>query len=140
MTTNIREKEIALDHVNSACFTSTILGSILRDFVNEIQILSYTSRLMLKIQKNVMHDSTKLIELKQSSNEVFEGRLLHVFLDNVRLPNGSNSTREWIKHPGASAVLPVFENGDVMMVQQFRYPVQQIFHEVPAGTKGRKWS
>jgi len=87
-----------------------------------------------------MHDSTKLIELKQSSNEVFEGRLLHVFLDNVRLPNGSNSTREWIKHPGASAVLPVFENGDVMMVQQFRYPVQQIFHEVPAGTKGRKWS
>lgn len=80
-----------------------------------------------------MHDSDELIEQKLNSREVFSGRLLNVFLDEVRLPDGSVSTREWIKHPGASAVLPVFENGEVMMVRQFRYPPSQIFYEVPAG-------
>jgi ADP-ribose pyrophosphatase len=81
-----------------------------------------------------MNDSHKLVERTISSKEVFNGRLLHVFLDEAHLPDGSTSTREYIKHPGASAVLPVFENGDVMLVRQFRYPVSQIFYEVPAGT------
>jgi len=80
-----------------------------------------------------MNDSEKLVESKIESKEVFKGELLHVFADKARLPNGSASTREWIKHPGASAVLPVYENGDVMLVRQFRYPLKQIFYEVPAG-------
>jgi ADP-ribose pyrophosphatase len=80
-----------------------------------------------------MNDSHKLVEHPISSKEVFNGRLLHVFFDEARLPDGTTSTREWIKHPGASAVLPVFENGDVMLVRQFRYPMAQIFYEVPAG-------
>ncbi|TYP93677.1 ADP-ribose pyrophosphatase [Fodinibius salinus] len=80
-----------------------------------------------------MNDSGKLVERPLSSKEIFNGRLLHVFFDEVRLPDGGTSTREWIKHPGASAVVPVFENGDVMLVRQFRYPVRQIFYEVPAG-------
>lgn len=80
-----------------------------------------------------MNDTHKLIEQTLSSKEIFNGRLLHVYFDEVRLPDGSTSTREWIKHPGAAAVLPVFENGDVMLVRQFRYPVSQIFYEVPAG-------
>lgn len=80
-----------------------------------------------------MNDSHKLIEQTISSKEVFNGRLLHVFFDEVRLPDGTTLTREWIKHPGASAVLPVFENGDVMLVRQFRYPMAQIFYEAPAG-------
>lgn len=80
-----------------------------------------------------MNESEKLVESKISSKEVFNGKLLHVFCDEARLPDGSTSTREWIRHPGASAVLPVFENGDVMMVKQFRYPLRQIFYEVPAG-------
>lgn len=80
-----------------------------------------------------MNDTDKLIERTLSSKEVFKGRLLHVFFDKAKLPDGSTSTREWIKHPGASAVLPVFENGDVMLVRQFRYPMSQIFYEVPAG-------
>ncbi|MDZ7692205.1 MAG: NUDIX hydrolase [Balneolaceae bacterium] len=82
---------------------------------------------------SIISDRRKLIEKKISSREVFNGRLLHLFFDEVRLPDGSESTREWIKHPGASAVLPVFENGDVTPVKQFRYPVKQIFYEVPAG-------
>ena len=80
-----------------------------------------------------MKDFGKLIETEISSKEVFKGRLLHVFLDEARLPDGNTSTREWIKHPGASAVLPVYENGDVMLIKQFRYPMKQVFYEVPAG-------
>lgn len=80
-----------------------------------------------------MNDSEKLVEKTISSEKVFSGRLLHVYFDEVRLPDGNTSTREWIKHPGASAVVPVFENGDIMMVKQFRYPMKQIFYEVPAG-------
>lgn len=80
-----------------------------------------------------MNNSEKLIERKISGSKVFEGNLLTVYKDDVRLPDGGASTREYIKHPGASAVLPVFENGDVMLVRQFRYPMAQIFWEVPAG-------
>lgn len=80
-----------------------------------------------------MNDSEKLVEKTITSEKVFGGRLLHVFFDEVRLPDGGTSTREYIKHPGASAVVPIFENGDVMMVKQFRYPMGQIFYEVPAG-------
>lgn len=80
-----------------------------------------------------MTDSHNLVEQTKSSTAVFNGRLLHVFLDEAQLPNGKTSTREWIKHPGAAAIIPIFENGDIMLVKQFRYPVKQIFYEVPAG-------
>lgn len=76
---------------------------------------------------------TELIEHPLSSREVYKGKLLHVFIDDVRLPDGNSSTREWINHPGACAVVPVFEDGSIMLVRQYRYPVKQIFIEVPAG-------
>lgn len=75
----------------------------------------------------------KLIEKKIKAECVFDGNLLKVWRDEVRLPNGNLSVREWIKHPGASAVVPIFDNGDVMLIQQFRYGAQQVFIEVPAG-------
>ncbi len=80
-----------------------------------------------------MPDSDKLQEQKIFSKEVFKGELLHVFSDEVELPDGSRSTREWIKHPGASAVVPLFKNGDVMLIKQFRYPLGNVFYEIPAG-------
>lgn len=80
-----------------------------------------------------MPDTNLLIESTVSSKKVFNGKLLHVFYDEAKLPNGETSSREWIKHPGASAIVPVFGNGDVMLINQFRYPAQQIFLEVPAG-------
>lgn len=80
-----------------------------------------------------MKEHKLLKEQTLSSEEVFNGRLLHVFLDHAELPDGSESTREWIKHPGASAVVPLFDNGDIMMLKQFRYPLKQTFLEVPAG-------
>ncbi|MBR1421008.1 MAG: NUDIX hydrolase [Selenomonadaceae bacterium] len=51
----------------------------------------------------------------------------------VRLPNGHEAVREWIKHPGASAVVPILPNGDVILVRQFRYPIGKVTLEVPAG-------
>ncbi|HKJ33973.1 MAG TPA: NUDIX hydrolase [Balneolales bacterium] len=80
-----------------------------------------------------MKNPGKLLERKLNSRPVFSGRLLHVYKDTVELPNGEKTTREYIKHPGATAVLPVYQNGDVMLIKQFRYPLSQIFYEVPAG-------
>lgn len=80
-----------------------------------------------------MKEPGKLKEQKISSKEIYDGVLLHVFSDEVRLPNGKTSVREWVKHPGASAVVPVFDDGDVMLIKQFRYPLRKAFYEVPAG-------
>ena len=74
-----------------------------------------------------------LTETPLRSKNVFDGVLLKVYVDDVRLPDGSTSTRDWIRHPGASAVVPVFEDGSVMLLKQFRYPPRNIFIEVPAG-------
>ncbi|MBK97601.1 MAG: NUDIX domain-containing protein [Balneola sp.] len=74
-----------------------------------------------------------LAEQKKHSEKVFSGELLQVFKDEVILPNASIGRREWIQHPGACAVVPVFSNGDCVLIQQFRYPAQQLFWEVPAG-------
>lgn len=74
-----------------------------------------------------------LIETEHRSQQVFNGKLLHVFSDEVLLPDNSFSTREWIKHPGACAVVPVFEDGSIMLLKQFRYPPRKVFIEVPAG-------
>ena len=80
----------------------------------------------------VLHDP-KLDEKQISSENVFSGRLLHVYKDAVRLPNGHDTTREYILHQGAVAVLPVLPNGDMIFVRQFRYPVNSVIYEVPAG-------
>jgi len=80
-----------------------------------------------------MTDSKELVEKQNFSKQVFNGKLLHVYYDEVTLPDNTTSSREWIKHPGASAVVPVFDNGDVMLINQYRYPAKQIFLEVPAG-------
>ena len=74
-----------------------------------------------------------LIEKKLSSEDVFDGVLLHVKRDKVQLPNGHEAIREWIKHPGASAVIPLLPDGNVIFVRQYRYPVGRVTLEVPAG-------
>ena len=74
-----------------------------------------------------------LVEQRKYSEKVFSGELLHVFKDEAILPDSSTGRREWIQHPGACAVVPMFGNGDCVLIQQFRYPAQQLFWEVPAG-------
>ncbi len=78
-------------------------------------------------------DKPDLTEKQLSSSAVYDGRLLHVREDEVLLPNGNTSRREYIVHPGAVVVVPLLANGDVLMVRQFRYPLRCEFHELPAG-------
>lgn len=79
------------------------------------------------------NEDKNLIEKKISSEPVFDGVLLHVHKDTVELPNGHTATREWIKHPGASAVIPLLPDNQIILVRQFRYPVGKVTLEVPAG-------
>lgn len=74
-----------------------------------------------------------LIEKTVKSEDVYDGCLLHVKRDTALLPNGEQAPREWIKHPGASAVLPMLPDGTVILVRQYRYPVQRVTLEIPAG-------
>ena len=74
-----------------------------------------------------------LIEKKVSSEAIFDGVLLHVKRDTVELPNGKEATREWIKHPGASSVIPILPDGRIILVRQYRYPIGEVTLEVPAG-------
>ena len=78
-----------------------------------------------------MHED--LVEKTCSSENIFDGTLLHVRRDIVRLPNGKRAVREWIHHPGAAAVLPVLLNGNVILVRQYRYPIEKVTLEIPAG-------
>lgn len=74
-----------------------------------------------------------LIEKKISSEDIFDGKLLKVKRDKVQLPDGGTAYREWIKHPGASAVIPVTEDGRLIFVRQYRYPIHMVTLEIPAG-------
>ena len=64
---------------------------------------------------------------------VFDGKLLKVHRDEVRLPDGTRGVREYIRHPGAVAVVALFDDGTVLLERQFRYPHRREFIEVPAG-------
>lgn len=74
-----------------------------------------------------------LTEHPIDSHTVYRGRLLDARLDRVRLPNGQESSREYLVHPGAAVIVPLFDNGDVLLVRQHRYPLHRDFIELPAG-------
>ena len=74
-----------------------------------------------------------LIETKISSKQVYKGKLLEVYEDKVILPNGVNSSREYIKHCKASAVLAFDDDNNVIIEKQFRYPFNDVIIEIPAG-------
>ena len=74
-----------------------------------------------------------LTERMIERTKMMDGNLLQVYLDRVELPDGQESLREWIDHPGASAVVPIFEDDRLVLVRQFRYATGKSFIEVPAG-------
>lgn len=80
-----------------------------------------------------MSDDDHLIERKIASTELFKGRLLHAFSDAVRLPDGSEATREYIVHPGAVMMIPMLDDGRLVLERQFRYPMGRVMIEFPAG-------
>ena len=74
-----------------------------------------------------------LIETKLESENIFDGNLLHIKKDKVKLPNGGEAYREWVKHPEAAAVIPLTDQGEIILVRQYRYPIDEVTLEIPAG-------
>lgn len=75
----------------------------------------------------------ELYEKKISSKQIFDGKIVKLFVDEVELPNGQIATREIVRHPGAVCVVPLTNEGEVVMVKQFRYPFDKVLLEIPAG-------
>lgn len=76
-----------------------------------------------------------LEETRLGGEEIFSGRLLKVHRDRVRLPDGSEAVREYIRHPGAVVILALLDDGHVVLERQFRYPHGRVFVELPAGKR-----
>ena len=74
-----------------------------------------------------------LYEKKLTSKQIFDGKVVKLFVDTVELPDGKEAIREIVRHPGAVCVIPVTPEGDVIMVKQYRYAFEQIMLEIPAG-------
>ena len=72
-------------------------------------------------------------EKKLSREELYQGRIIHVYKDTVQLSDGTTTIREIVDHPGGVAVVPVDEKGNVYCVRQFRYPYAEHVLETPAG-------
>lgn len=74
-----------------------------------------------------------LTEHTLSSEQVYEGHFLKLRRDRVRLPDGTESSREYVVHPGAAVIVPLLADGRILIERQFRYALGRVFVEVPAG-------
>jgi ADP-ribose pyrophosphatase len=83
--------------------------------------------------RRAQQNDDHLIEVEIGSQDVYRGRLLHVKLDRVRVPDGSEATREYIVHPGAAMIIPILPDGKLLMERQYRYPIGAVMLEFPAG-------
>ena len=82
---------------------------------------------------NLKEEDKKLREEWKSTKEIFDGRILHVIDDTVICPNGNEASRELIRHVGAVCVVPITDDGKVIVERQFRYPIDKVITEIPAG-------
>ncbi len=82
---------------------------------------------------NAEEEKKTLEEKMTASENVFDGIVLHVNRDQVALPNGKAGIREVIRHIGAVCVIPVTEDLQVIVERQYRYPIDRVITEIPAG-------
>ena len=75
----------------------------------------------------------KLEEKTLSTEQIFDGRVLHVRRDEVELPDGAPAVREYVTHVGAVCILPLTDEGNVILERQYRYPFHEVIVEIPAG-------
>ena len=80
-----------------------------------------------------MEQFEHLEETQLSSEAKYDGTLLHIRRDTVRLPDGKTATREYNIHNGAVCIIPLLENGEVLLERQYRYPLREVITEIPAG-------
>lgn len=81
-------------------------------------------------------DTNRISHLEErciASKLIFDGKVVHLYVDRVSLPNGESATREYVKHIGAVAVLPLTDEGEVICVRQYRYAHRCVLTEIPAG-------
>lgn len=74
-------------------------------------------------------------EEKTGSQFIYDGRIIKLYNDTVRLPNGASANREYVKHPGGICVVPITEKGEILLVRQYRYPYGEETLEIPAGKR-----
>ena len=79
----------------------------------------------------------ELFERKISSERIFKGEIVELYVDKVKLPNNKIVTREKVAHPGAVGIVPISKEGKIMLVKQFRYPLGSTLLEIPAGKLGK---
>ena len=85
------------------------------------------------MQFNSESEQARLAEKQITTEEIFNGVILHVVRDTVELSNGNSTIREVIRHIGAVCVIPVTENNEVIVERQYRYPLDKVILEIPAG-------
>lgn len=78
-------------------------------------------------------DDAHLVETRLASTEILKGHFLHAMRDTVGLPDGSQATREYVIHPGAVMIVAQGDDGRLVLERQYRYPVQAVMVEFPAG-------
>ncbi|MEK9719750.1 MAG: NUDIX hydrolase [Quisquiliibacterium sp.] len=76
-----------------------------------------------------------LREIELGSELVYEGLFLKLRRDLARLPDGTECAREYVMHPGAAAIVPLMPDGRILIERQFRYPLREVFVEIPAGKR-----
>lgn len=80
-----------------------------------------------------MNEIAKFEEKQKSSEFIFDGNVLHLYRDEIYLPDGREAFREYCRHIGAVCVVPVTDEGEIICVRQYRYPVAAVMLEIPAG-------
>ena len=78
-------------------------------------------------------DISSFVESTVSSKLIYDGNILHLYKDEITLPDGKPAYREYNRHVGAVCVIPLTDAGEVICVRQYRYPVAEVLLEIPAG-------
>lgn len=78
-------------------------------------------------------DDKSIEETPISQKTIFDGKVIHLHLDDIRLPDGNVGFREYCTHNGAVCVIPITDDNEVICVRQYRYAIQQPLLEIPAG-------
>ncbi len=84
-------------------------------------------------KKDLNTQDERFVETQVASELIFDGKVLHVYRDDIALPDGNPAFREYIRHVGAVCVIPVTAQREIVCVRQYRYAVEEILLEIPAG-------
>ncbi|MEM3088229.1 MAG: NUDIX hydrolase, partial [Candidatus Bathyarchaeia archaeon] len=78
--------------------------------------------------------SADLSEKTRCSRRIYDGKVINLRVDTVKLPNGRTTIREVVEHPGAVAIVPFLKTDVILMIRQYRHPTGEVLLEIPAGT------